>query len=249
MKRIGLLGGMSWESSAEYYRLVNEATRQRLGGLHSADCLLRSVDFVDVEQLQRAGSWEQAGALLAGEARALVRAGAELLMLCTNTMHKVADAIAGAVDVPFVHIATRRPTPSVPRVSAASVYWRPPTRWSTTSTSVGCASSTGSTCSCPRQPTDGSCTTSSTTSSAWVSWRPSRARSTAESCASSPGAAPRASFSAAPRSTCSSRRTTRAYRSSIPPACTPNAPSTSRSEARSSVGEPDGRHRASPRLR
>ncbi len=105
MKRIGLLGGMSWESSAEYYRLVNEATRERLGGLHSADCLLRSVDFADVEQLQRAGSWEEAGALLAGEARALVRAGAELLMLCTNTMHKVADAIAGAVDVPFVHIA------------------------------------------------------------------------------------------------------------------------------------------------
>jgi aspartate racemase len=105
VKRIGLLGGMSWESLAEYYRLVNEATRQRLGGLHSADCLLRSVDFADVEQLQRAGSWEEAGALLAGEARALVRAGAELLMLCTNTMHKVADAIAGAVDVPFVHIA------------------------------------------------------------------------------------------------------------------------------------------------
>jgi aspartate racemase len=105
VKRIGLLGGMSWESSAEYYRLVNEATRERLGGLHSADCLLRSVDFADVEQLQRAGRWEQAGALLAGEARALVRAGAELLVLCTNTMHKVADAIAGAVDVPFVHIA------------------------------------------------------------------------------------------------------------------------------------------------
>ena len=105
MKRIGLLGGMSWESSAEYYRLVNEATRERLGGLHSADCLLRSVDFADVEQLQRAGRWEEAGALLAGEARALVGAGAELLVLCTNTMHKVADAIAGAVDVPFVHIA------------------------------------------------------------------------------------------------------------------------------------------------
>ena len=73
MKRIGLLGGMSWESSAEYYRLVNEATRERLGGLHSADCLLRSVDFADVEQLQRAGRWEQAGALAprtsAGETR------------------------------------------------------------------------------------------------------------------------------------------------------------------------------------
>jgi aspartate racemase len=105
MKRIGLLGGMSWESSAEYYRLVNEATRDRLGGLHSADCLLRSVDFTDVEVLQREGRWDEAGTLLAAEAAALVAAGAELLVLCTNTMHKVADAIAAAVDVPFVHIA------------------------------------------------------------------------------------------------------------------------------------------------
>jgi aspartate racemase len=105
MKRIGLLGGMSWESSAEYYRLVNEATRDRLGGLHSADCLLRSVDFTVVEALQRAGRWEEAGTLLAGEAAALVAAGAELIVLCTNTMHKVADAITAAVDVPFVHIA------------------------------------------------------------------------------------------------------------------------------------------------
>ena len=93
------------ESSAEYYRLVNEATRERLGGLHSADCLLRSVDFAEVEQLQRAGRWDEAGALLAAEASALVAAGAELLVLCTNTMHKVADAIAAAIDVPFVHIA------------------------------------------------------------------------------------------------------------------------------------------------
>ena len=105
MRRIGLLGGMSWESSAEYYRLVNEAVRDRLGGLHSADCVLRSVDFAAIEQLQREGDWDAAGARLAGEARALVAAGAELLVLCTNTMHKVADAIAEAVDVPFVHIA------------------------------------------------------------------------------------------------------------------------------------------------
>ncbi len=105
MKRIGLLGGMSWESSAEYYRLVNEATRDRLGGLHSADCLLRSVDFTAVEQLQRTGDWERAGALLAAEAVALEAAGAELLVLCTNTMHKVADAITAAVAIPFVHIA------------------------------------------------------------------------------------------------------------------------------------------------
>jgi len=105
MKRIGLLGGMSWESSAEYYRLVNEATRDRLGGLHSADCVLRSVDFAEIAELQRHGAWEQAGRRLAAEAVALVAAGAELLVLCTNTMHKVADAISDAVDVPFVHIA------------------------------------------------------------------------------------------------------------------------------------------------
>jgi aspartate racemase len=105
MRRIGLLGGMSWESSAEYYRLINEATRERLGGLHSADCLLRSLDFTAVEQLQRSGDWERAGALLAAEAVALEAAGAELLVLCTNTMHKVADAIVDAIRVPFVHIA------------------------------------------------------------------------------------------------------------------------------------------------
>jgi amino-acid racemase len=105
MRRIGLLGGMSWESSAEYYRLVNEATRDRLGGLHSADCVLRSVDFTAVERLQREGRWDEAGALLAREASGLVAAGAELLVLCTNTMHKVADVITAAVDIPFVHIA------------------------------------------------------------------------------------------------------------------------------------------------
>jgi aspartate racemase len=105
MKRIGLLGGMSWESSIEYYRLVNEEVRRRSGGLHSADCLLRSVDFADIEPLQRTGRWDDAGVRLATEARSLVTAGAELLVLCTNTMHKVAEAITQAVDVPFVHIA------------------------------------------------------------------------------------------------------------------------------------------------
>jgi aspartate racemase len=105
MKRIGLLGGMSWESSAEYYRLINEATRERLGGLHSADCVLRSVDFADIEEMQTAGAWTEAGERLAAEARSLVAAGAELLVLCTNTMHKVYEAIAAAVDIPFLHIA------------------------------------------------------------------------------------------------------------------------------------------------
>jgi aspartate racemase len=105
MKRIGLLGGMSWESSAEYYRIINELLRDRLGGLHSADCVLRSVDFAEIEQLQRAGAWEQAGERLAREATSLVAGGAELLVLCTNTMHKVADVISDAVAIPLVHIA------------------------------------------------------------------------------------------------------------------------------------------------
>jgi len=105
VRRIGLLGGMSWESSAEYYRLINEETRARLGGLHSADCVLRSVDFADIEELQSAGAWDEAGERLAAEAGALVRAGAELLLLCTNTMHRAADAITAAIEIPFVHIA------------------------------------------------------------------------------------------------------------------------------------------------
>jgi aspartate racemase len=105
MRRIGLLGGMSWESSAEYYRLLNEETRARLGGLHSADCILRSVDFAEIEEMQEAGAWTDAGRRLAVEAATLTRAGAELLLLCTNTMHKVADAITSAVDTPLLHIA------------------------------------------------------------------------------------------------------------------------------------------------
>jgi aspartate racemase len=104
MKRIGLIGGMSWESTAVYYRLLNELVAERLGGLHSADCLLRSVDFFDVERLQSAGAWGQAGELLASEAAALEAAGAEILVLCTNTMHKVAAPIEDAISIPFVHI-------------------------------------------------------------------------------------------------------------------------------------------------
>ena len=105
MRRIGLLGGMSWESSIEYYRFVNEAVRDRVGGLSSADCIMRSVDFAGIEELQREGRWEEAGEVLAAEARGLEAAGAELLVLCTNTMHKVAGEIAAAIEIPFVHIA------------------------------------------------------------------------------------------------------------------------------------------------
>jgi aspartate racemase len=102
---IGMLGGMSWESSAHYYRLANELVRERLGGLHSARCVLASLDFAEVERLQVAGEWSQAGDLLAEAARGLEAAGAELLLICTNTMHKVADQVQAAVGIPLVHLA------------------------------------------------------------------------------------------------------------------------------------------------
>jgi len=105
MLRLGLLGGMSWESSALYYRLANELVAERLGGLHSAECLLYSVDFGPVEQMQAEGRWDDAGRLLAAAARSLELAGADLLLLCTNTMHKVADAIEAEVTIPLLHIA------------------------------------------------------------------------------------------------------------------------------------------------
>ena len=105
MLRLGLLGGMSWESSALYYRLANELVRDRLGGLHSAECVLYSVDFDVVEKLQAEGRWDDAGQLLAGAARSLELAGADLLLLCTNTMHKVAGTIQAAVTIPLLHVA------------------------------------------------------------------------------------------------------------------------------------------------
>jgi aspartate racemase len=102
---IGMLGGMSWESSAEYYRLANELIRERLGGLHSARLVLASVDFAEIERLQVAGEWAQAGESLADVARGVEAAGAELLILCTNTMHKVADQIQAAIEIPLLHLA------------------------------------------------------------------------------------------------------------------------------------------------
>ena len=104
MRRIGLLGGMSWESSVEYERLINEAVRTRLGGVASADLIVRSYNFAEIEDLQVAGDWDRAGSILAADALMLERAGAEVIALCTNTMHKVAPAIEEAIDVPFVHI-------------------------------------------------------------------------------------------------------------------------------------------------
>jgi len=102
---IGMLGGMSWESTAEYYRLANELVQERLGGLHSARCVVASLDFAEVERLQVAGEWARAGELLADAARGLESAGAELLLLCTNTMHRVADQVQAAVGIPLLHLA------------------------------------------------------------------------------------------------------------------------------------------------
>ena len=100
-----MIGGMSWESSAEYYRLANELVRERLGGLHSARLVLASVDFAEIEHLQVTGQWGTAGELLAGVAKQVEAAGAELLVLCSNTMHKVAEQIQAAVSIPLVHLA------------------------------------------------------------------------------------------------------------------------------------------------
>jgi aspartate racemase len=105
LKTIGLIGGMSWESTVPYYRLINETIKQRLGGLHSAKVILYSVDFHEIERLQHSGDWDAAGALLADAARSLEAAGADFLVLCTNTMHKVAPAIEAAVRIPLFHIA------------------------------------------------------------------------------------------------------------------------------------------------
>ncbi len=105
MKTIGLLGGMSWESSLEYYRFVNEAVKERLGGLHSAQCLMFSFDFAQIEALQMAGDWDTATHLLAEAAQNLERGGAECIVLCTNTMHKLAWAIEEAVKIPLLHIS------------------------------------------------------------------------------------------------------------------------------------------------
>ncbi|WP_019849742.1 aspartate/glutamate racemase family protein [Desulfitobacterium sp. PCE1] len=105
MKTIGLIGGMSWESSAEYYRIINEEVKKRRGGLHSARCILYSVDFEEIEMCQSRGEWHKAAEILADAAQSLEAAGAECIVLCTNTMHKVADEIQAGMRIPLLHIA------------------------------------------------------------------------------------------------------------------------------------------------
>lgn len=104
MKTVGLLGGMSWESTITYYRLLNEGIRERLGGLHSAKILMYSVDFAEIEELMSLGRWQDAARTLCDAAANLEHAGADLLMICTNTLHKVADQVAASISIPLIHI-------------------------------------------------------------------------------------------------------------------------------------------------
>jgi len=105
MKTIGLIGGMSWESSLEYYRIINETVKDKLGALHSANCLMFSVDFAEVEILQREGRWDEAGQMMVAAGQRLQRGGADFVVLCTNTMHKLADQLQAGIQIPLLHIA------------------------------------------------------------------------------------------------------------------------------------------------
>lgn len=105
MKTIGLIGGMSWESTVEYYQIINEEVKKRLGGLHSAKCLLYSVDFEEIERYQAEGNWEKAGIYLGDVASSLEKAGADFIVICTNTMHKVVDYMEEKISIPILHIA------------------------------------------------------------------------------------------------------------------------------------------------
>jgi aspartate racemase len=105
MKTIGMIGGMSWESSLEYYRIINEGVKEALGGLHSAQCLLYSVDFDEIETYQRNGDWDLATGVMVDAARRLERGGADFVMICTNTMHKMAEDVQQAIGIPLLHIA------------------------------------------------------------------------------------------------------------------------------------------------
>ena len=116
-KVIGLIGGMSWESSAEYYRIINQTVRIRLGGLHSARCLMWSFDFGEIEALQQAGRWNDAANEMIGAARRLERGGADFLVICTNTMHRMAEQVQAAIGLPLLHIAD----PTAQRIKAAGL--------------------------------------------------------------------------------------------------------------------------------
>ena len=136
MKTIGLIGGMSWESTALYYRLINQGVQQALGALHSARIVLYSLDFAVIAHLQKKGDWDGAAAILAQAAQALESGGADFLLLCTNTMHKVAAAIQAAVQIPLIHIADATAeelqAQSIRRVALLGTAFTPRTSWKST---------------------------------------------------------------------------------------------------------------------
>ena len=115
MQTIGLIGGMSWESSAEYYRIINQEVNRRLGGVHSAQCLMFSVDFEEIKHLQHEGEWDKLADAMKAAALRLERGGAEFIVVCTNTMHRLADAISSTVGIPLLHIAD----PTAEKIKAA----------------------------------------------------------------------------------------------------------------------------------
>ena len=117
MKTIGLIGGMSWESSLEYYRILNETIKERLGGLHSAKCVLVSVDFAEIEPLQHQERWAEQAQMMVAAAQNVERAGADFVLLCTNTMHKLAEDIQAGIHIPFLHIAD----PTARKIKAAGI--------------------------------------------------------------------------------------------------------------------------------
>ncbi len=157
-KVIGLIGGMSWESSAEYYRIINQTVRARLGGLRSARCLMWSFDFGEIEALQHAGRWDDAAAEMIAAAQRLERGGADFVVICTNTMHRMADQVQAAIALPLLHIAD----PTAERIKAPgcgrSACSAPPSPWSRISTRDASRTGTGWRCSCPATMTAPWCT-------------------------------------------------------------------------------------------
>ena len=132
MKTIGLIGGLSWESSIEYYRLINQETQKRLGGLHSAKCLMYSFDFDEIENLQAAGEWDAANQRMTEAAISLQRGGAECIVICSNTMHRMADEVSAAVDLPLLHIADATAAPFAPPVWGGWACWARISPWNKT---------------------------------------------------------------------------------------------------------------------
>ena len=137
MKTIWLIGGMSWESSIEYYRIINETAKEKLGGLHSAKSLMVTVDFAEIEKLQHADRWDETGQILVKSAQDLERGGADFIVLCTNTMHKLADQIIANVNIPFLHIADATAEKLLQRGLNASACLARALRWSMIFIKVG----------------------------------------------------------------------------------------------------------------